>query len=703
MDGMHYDTLIRNGRVFDGLNSSLLADIGIKDGCVVSLSPNLAGTANSTLDATGLWVAPGFVDIHTHYDLEVEIAPGLSESVRHGITTVVMGGCSLSVTFGEPEELAHIFSRVETLPPELINRWLKTAKAWQSPKTYFEHFSQMPLGPNIASMLGHSALRVKVMGLKRALNEHATPAEIESMRRLAIEALDAGCIGISVDMVHWHKVSGPYAGRALPSHHADYAEYAMLADVCRGRDAVFQVTPNPQNFWSFLNILRLSPGIWRAPLRNTVLSALDMDGAPYLWRLFPFLLFICNRLLGCNIRFQTLAEPFTIYSDGHLTPLFEEFSAGVKLNNCKTKAERQALWRNADFRKEFVKSWNSSWPRTFHRDLNRITIVSAPDSSLNGKTISWAAKEAHAEPLEYFMNLLEQYDEDLRWVACSANIRDHVRHELIKHPHIFPGFSDAGAHGRNLAFFDNSLSVVRQAVSTNFITPEQAIMRVTSEPARWFNLDAGYLKVGAKADIVILDPEKLRQPIPHAVAIADPVLEGAPRMVKRDHEPAVQHVFIKGTEVVGNGNPLPALGQEKLGDILYQQNPTHSQKEALARYRNQIAEGQTLQAVNNYWDIFLLKHQHFSNVAFHCVAFVVMYAIPVLALIYGNAWILALWPISQMVGLIGHQMFERTPIDQRDTIFSWRAFISLHRMFWAVITGRYGQELTRARQYLAKS
>jgi hypothetical protein len=280
-------------------------------------------------------------------------------------------------------------------------------------------------------------------------------------------------------------------------------------------------------------------------------------------------------------------------------------------------------------------------------------------------------------------------------------MRERVRHELMKHPHILPGFSDAGAHGRNLAFFDNALSVIRQAASTGFITPEHAVARVTAESARWFNLDAGCLKVGAKADIVMLDPVSLRQPIPSAVTITDPVLENAPRMVKRDPDPAVRHVFIHGVEVVRDGNPLPVLGQQKLGRLLRQQNPTRSKQESLARYRNRISETTALPATSSYWDVFLLKHQQPSNVVLHCVAFVLMYAIPILAWAYGNLWILVLWPLSQATGLVGHWLFERTPVDQRDTIFSWRALTSLHRMFLMVITGRYGQELTRARKYLA--
>jgi N-acyl-D-aspartate/D-glutamate deacylase len=725
---MQCDLVIRNGLVFDGFREGKIADVAIHEGRIVALGSRLQVNANRECDVSGFWVTPGFIDIHTHYDLEVEVAPALSESVRHGVTSVVMGGCSLSTTFGDPEDLAHIFSRVETLPAELISGWLKSAKAWASPQQYFRHLKQLPLGPNVASMLGHSALRVKVMGLERSLSERATDYEMREMKQLAEEALEAGCIGISIDMVHWHKVSGPFAGQALPSHHASYNEYKMLADVCRKRNSVFQVTPNPQNPWSLVDILRLSPGLWRAPLRNTILSALDMDSAPHLWRIFSILLFLCNDLLGCNIRFQTLAEPFVIYADGCLTPFFEEFSAGVKLNNCRNRNERKELWGNSEFCAEFEKSWQGGFPRTFHRDFDRMTIVSAPDSSLNGKTVGQAARNADFEPLRFFMQLLEKYDEELRWMACNANARANVRQKLMSHAQIFPGFSDAGAHSRNLAFFDSALSVIRQAATTNFLPVHKAVARVTSEPASWFNLDTGSIRIGGRADLTILDPVRLKEPIPGAVVVNNPAFDGAARMVKRDPNPAVHQVYIRGVEVVRDGVPLPALAHEKHGEVLLQINPTKSDGEALERHRNRIAdngishfpEGRApaigaeqaafvssgtnqafeaddiITSIERYWPIFLLKHQHPANVAIHCVAFLLMYAIPGFALMTKNVWILLLLPLSQATGLLGHWLFERTPIDQRDTVFSWRAFASLHLMFICVIFGRYSSELARA-------
>ncbi|MGH6611101.1 MAG: hypothetical protein ACRECQ_12680, partial [Burkholderiaceae bacterium] len=320
------------------------------------------------------------------------------------------------------------------------------------------------------------------------------------MRTLAEQALDAGCIGISVDLVHWHKVAGVYAGRSVPSHYADAREVRMLADLCRDRDAVFQVTPNPRNPLTFLLILSLAIGLFRPPLRVTVLSALDMADHPQFWRLFPVTSFVVNRLLGGNLRFQTLSEPFAIYGDGPITPLFEEFETGVELNNCVNREQRAALWADPQFRACFRRDWLSRGFRTFHRDPSRMTVVRAPDGALAGHTIGEIARERGQAGVDTLIDLLREYDVNLRWVAAGANERADIRQKLLAHPHILPGFSDAGAHARNIAFFDSAIALLRQAVQTRFITPERAIARVTSEAARWFNLDAGTLRVGARAD-----------------------------------------------------------------------------------------------------------------------------------------------------------------------------------------------------------
>ncbi len=688
------DLLIQNGQVFDGLGAPpKRCDVGIRDGRVVVIAPRIREAASEVCDATGLWVAPGFVDIHTHYDVELEIAPGLAESVRHGVTSIVMGNCSLSLAIGEPATLADIFQRVETLPPVLIQKWLAGSMSWRTLAEYVAHLHQLPIGPNVAALFGHSALRAHVMGLERSLKEPATDDELEEMRRLAREALEAGLTGISVDMVPWHMMSGEHRGHTIPSQHADYREYKMLAEVCREFDAVFQVTPNPKMMSSVRDIFKMSLGIIRRPLRVTILAALDAVGDRRLWRIFRPLLFFFNTLLGSNIRFQTLTEAFTIYSDGPITPLFEEFPAGVQLNDCETRAERQALWHDPAFRRRFREEWTSGYRKTFHRQLDLMEIIHCPDVTLSGKSFAQAARERGRDEVEFFMELIETHDTDIRWSGTGANDRLAPRLALMKQKYVLPGFTDAGAHVRNLGYYDGAISLLKQAYTTGFMTPQRAIARVTGEPAAWFRLATGVLQEGARADVVLLNPEHLSEPISPQIEIADPTLDGAIRVVKRESERIVEAVYINGQLVIRRGEVQARLGREKLGDVLHLTDAKAKRNRAQRQDRNRINAQIADHPFTDYWDVFVLKHQNAYNIALHVLGVVIFYGLLAAALATRNAWLLLGLPLSQTVGLLGHYFFEHSHIDWQDAVFSLRASRALNRMFWRILTGQYGEDI----------
>lgn len=696
-----FDKILSGGLIYDGSGSPpFKADIAIHNQQIVKISPCINTPAQERVDVSHCWICPGFVDIHTHYDAEVEIKPDLSESVRHGVTSVVMGNCSLSLSLGSPTVNADLFERVETMP-ELISLWKQQAKEWPDTASYLHYIDQLPLGPNVAFLLGHSALRAKVMGLKRSLNEKATPAEIDEMKALATEALSAGCIGISVDMVHWHRTTGEYPGCSLPSHHAGFDEYAMLAALCRERDAVFQVTPNPKKLWqSIFSIIKLSYGLVRAPLRCTILSAMDMTINQHAWRAFPLFTTLCNHLLGCNIRFQTIPEAFTIYSDGPITPLFEEFETGLTLNNLKSSEERKATWQSLGFKKRFKQEWLNLKGRTFDGDFSRIIFVKAPRLEWQGLSVQQVAHTLNEKPLSLFIQLLESEDTSLRWKHTGANHRPHIRHKLLKHPYILPGFSDAGAHCRNLAFFDSALSLIKQSVQTQFIKPEIAIKRISYEPAKWFNLKTGHICVGAKADLVVLDPSKLHNPITPPCEYIDPSLLDSMRMVKREGESPIKMVFINGCRVVSEGEPT-TQPPTKTGAVLKSTVPIVGANQIYARYRNRINNEILDHPLTNYWEIFVLKHQQTPNIFFHCLAFTIMYLIALISLIKQDLWLLLFMPLSQLTGLIGHYFFERSSVDQRDTAFSFRALMSLHKLFFKVLTGQYRNEIKRVQKKFA--
>ena len=155
------ELVIANGLFFDGHGSPpRVRHLGIRDGRVtaISESPLPTGPDTRVIDATGRWVMPGFIDLHTHYDAEVELAPSLSESVRHGITSVMVGSCSLSLAVGTPEDLADQFCRVEAIPYDTVRSLLERKKDWETLGEYFTHLDRLPLGPNVGSFVGHSAI-----------------------------------------------------------------------------------------------------------------------------------------------------------------------------------------------------------------------------------------------------------------------------------------------------------------------------------------------------------------------------------------------------------------------------------------------------------------------------------------------------------------------------------------------------------------
>ena len=199
---MTYDVIIRNGLWFDGTGRpARVRTLGIRDGVVrdVSAAPLAETNWACVIDAAGKWIVPGFIDVHTHYDAEVLLDPGLRESVRHGVTTVLLGNCSLSTVYADSEDAADLFSRVEAVPRDYVFGALAASKTWSTAAEYIEAIDALPLGPNVSSLLGHSDLRTAVLGLDRATDASVKPTDTELIKMAALldDALAAGMLGMS--------------------------------------------------------------------------------------------------------------------------------------------------------------------------------------------------------------------------------------------------------------------------------------------------------------------------------------------------------------------------------------------------------------------------------------------------------------------------------------------------------------------------
>ncbi|MFW2422707.1 MAG: amidohydrolase family protein, partial [Porticoccaceae bacterium] len=219
----HYQTVIRNGLFFDGSGASpTQSDIAINDGVVAARGDLSTVTADHVVDAQGRWVMPGLLDIHTHLDLEVELDPALSEVVRHGTTTVVVGNCSLGAAFGHQrstgqDPIVDCFARVENLPKSLLSR-CGDAMHWSDTAGYLNHFENIALGPNIAPLIPHSMLRIEAMGLEAAISRAPTEVEMQRMVELLRQAMEQGYAGFSTDSLPFHYLANnPNTEKKIPT------------------------------------------------------------------------------------------------------------------------------------------------------------------------------------------------------------------------------------------------------------------------------------------------------------------------------------------------------------------------------------------------------------------------------------------------------------------------------------------------------
>ncbi|MDG5484467.1 N-acyl-D-amino-acid deacylase family protein [Mycolicibacterium gadium] len=572
---MTFDVIVRNGLWFDGTGAApQVRSLGIRDGIVatVSAAPLDETGCLDVIDAAGKWIVPGFIDVHTHYDAEVLLDPGLRESVRHGVTTVLLGNCSLSTVYADTDDAADLFSRVEAVPRRFVHGALEAKKTWSDPASYVRAIDDLPLGPNIASMLGHSDLRTSVLGLDRATTEGVkpTPAELDRMMVMLEKALDAGLLGLSGMDAPIDKLDGDrFRSRALPSTFATWHERRKLISVLRKRNRILQSAPNTKSPVSALMFF-LTSSKWfgrRPGVRMSLLVSADAKSATGAVHVFGPGVRLLNKVLDSLVRFQHLPVPFELYSDGIDLPVFEEFGAGTAALHLRDQIERNELLADTDYRRRFRKSFDRKklGPSLWHRDFHDATIVECPDEALIGKSFGQIADERGLHPLDAFLDVLvENGERNVRWTTIVANHRPRYLDRLAAEPAIHMGFSDAGAHLRNMAFYNFSLRLLKRVrdaerAGSPFLSTQRAVHRLTGEVAEWFGLDAGTLREGERADFVVIDPEHLDESVNAYHEATVPFYGGLSRMVNRN-DATVVATAVNGAVVFRDGEFCEGYG-----------------------------------------------------------------------------------------------------------------------------------------------
>jgi N-acyl-D-aspartate/D-glutamate deacylase len=530
-----HDLLIRGGRVADGLGSPLFeADVAIKDGRICAVG-KIEDDAREVLDAKGAVVAPGFVDIHTHYDGQAVWDSQLASSSWHGVTTVVMGNCGVGfapVRQHDRERLIELMEGVEDIPGIALHEGLDWA--WESFAEYLAALERRPHDVDVCAQLPHGALRVYVMGERAARLEPATEDDIARMREIAATAMRAGALGFSTSRSINHRT---IKGEPTPSLRASEAELtgiAMgLADAGRGVLQLLSDFDTPSLEEEFAMLRRVVEKSGR-PLSFTVAQKHDdPQGWRKLLRLvdeavkdgLPIRAQVAPRPIGMLLGLQATLNPFSG------SPMVREISD-------KPLAERYAIMRDPAFKASVLEHLSRTTRKRL--DLKLLFPFGDPPNYEPDPSTSIAAQAQRTgrspDDLAYDLTL---HDEGRAFLYTPfANYHDgnlNACREMMADPNTVIGLSDGGAHVGMIsdASFPTFLMThwAKECGRSDGFDLSWLIKRQTSDTARTVGLlDRGVIKPGMKADINVIDVDKLALPAPR---MAFDLPAGGKRLLQR--------------------------------------------------------------------------------------------------------------------------------------------------------------------------
>jgi N-acyl-D-amino-acid deacylase len=558
-DAMGLDLLIRNGTIVDGSGAARYrGDVGIKDGRIVEIG-RIRSVAGRTIDAAGLIVAPGFIDGHTHMDAQVAWDRIGSCSCWHGVTTVIMGNCGFALAPCKPEArewFARCLTAVEDIPTEAMLAGIDWT--WETFPDYLATVDRLPKAINYGAYIGHSALRMYVMG-QRALSDRATEDDLARMAAAVKEAIRAGAMGFSSSRATTHVTpdNTPVASRI-----ADWSEVDRLVGAMAELNAgIFQVGPDTsggeaqRRFLARLKQVGVETG--RPVMFGTISSRQGDKPNPWTYQLEY--LDDCAAA-GARVWGQTTTRSINaIFSLKSYLP-FDVLPAWRALRHLPLDEQKQRLADPAT-RRQLVAAEADMKPRgnvfqgggaatTDPRKPDYDNLYAMKGVDWDDPTVAQLSAQRGKHPVEVMIDLVLENDNQVFVQPLVNEQPDHVL-GMLKHPRTLATFSDSGAHvcqemGSSLQ--THMLSYWVRAKRA--FTLEEAVRKLTFDNASAWELnDRGLLRTGYRADLVLFDEVRVRPAMP---SVETDLPGGARRLVQKAE--GIAAVVVNGQVTLENGD-----------------------------------------------------------------------------------------------------------------------------------------------------
>src|SRR3989442_2552015 len=506
------DLVIRGALLCDGSgHEAARGDLAVTGDRIAAVG-RVAEHGAREVDGAGLALAPGFIDVHTHYDCQLFWDPQASPSPWHGVTTVVMGNCGFTIApcrEADRETLMQLLLFVEGMPIETLRAGI--AWAWEDFAGYLAALEGRGVGPNVAAFIGHSAVRYRVRG-RAAVERAATPEECARMAALVREGMAAGALGWSTSRSPTHFFGD---GAPAPSRLADPSELVALAEALADLErGVIEVAPRST----------IGPPADKAEEQRFFAELARASGKVVSWAPLldnPFAPGSARKIIeeaaelqaqGVKVVPQVVCRPLEVRFDLTEPAFYLEQNPFWRPIMAKSRDERRRLFADAEFRAElgrqtgFVAALAPGWDRLALR-----LAASEGMRRWQDRSVAEIAAAQDRSPLDTFCDLVLEDDLATQWGVVLMNHDERAVAELIRHPAGLLALSDAGAHVDTLCDQGFTTYLLGHWVRDLGALPlEQAVRLVTAVPAERYGLHGrGRLAPGCAADLVLFDPARV--------------------------------------------------------------------------------------------------------------------------------------------------------------------------------------------------